>query len=727
MNSYILFIKKFRKPLLLLLIIMNIIAIIGITKLSISGDFKIFVPEVSENQELLNEMNQLFPSSDQIIYMIPIEDDLTFDSYAKLSSFQEYLTTLTSINRYRGPAPKELILGNQNLMISENDPTSISILKSYYELLGEISPIIVHEGTTYGLFTIFIDESFDTKDIHAIEAELAKLKLEYFATGDTYMQLLVFDYISTILKFIPPLALFFVLLIFGIQLQSIKGTFLSILPAAMGSLWTMGLIGWIGKDVSIVTVLAPIFTIVIGSADGLHFISHVQDEEAVNSNPISSLSKTLGIVGKPMIITTITSMVGFLALLTMNTNAIKDLAIFASIGILFAGIITWYVLPLILVGNTHLTKRKGKSSPMTFDFLKKTWGLPAYGLILIGLIIFIIGAPKIATEFNMLMVYKENTDIYKNTTKIQEINGGSIPIYVYGQTATSPFSEESINLTNELYENLIESDAVSKVMSPYKIIETLKPIILANSDIPIDINDPKVNKMVIDKLSTIDDSPLNDLINSKENGIKLIVFPVNLENDTLNTIRDITNTFNVSNPLSNTRFKTTGIQFMMMDLNASMFKNQLTSTSLAMIIVLLLLIISLKALKPALISLVPILVTTGFLLGFLGLTGISLNILTTTIFSITIGVGIDYAIHYTSVYMHLKKEGLSSNEAVVSAYSYAARPIIANALGLSLGLSSLLLSPLQIHVNVSLLMWTTMTVSVLFSLTYLPSALRRLK
>lgn len=726
MKSYILFIQNFRKPLLILLVIINLLAIIGVTKLNISGDFKVFVPDVSENQQLLEEMNHIFPSSDQIIYMIPVDDGLTFDSYEKLSLFQEFLGSLDSINRLRGPAPKNLVLGTTTLTISEEDPTSISKLKSYYQLLEDMAPITEYDGVTYGLYTVFIDDSFDTADIHLIEDKLTELELDHYATGDNYMQLLVFDYVLSILRFIPPIALFFVLLIFGIQLQSIKATLLSILPAGMGALWTMGLIGWIGSDVSIVTVLAPVFTIVIGSADGLHFISHVQDEEADNNNHIDSLAKTLTIVGKPMIITTITSMVGFLALLSMNTGVIKDLAYSASTGILFAGIITWYVLPLILIGKTELRK-KGKSTPITFEFLKKTWGIKAYGIIFIGIIVFIIGTPKIATEFNMLMVYKESTDIFKSTSKIQEINGGSIPIYIYGQLPDSPFSQTSSEYVNGLYEELSTNDSVSKAITPHTIINTLKPLLLASMDTDIDVSKLNVDELVLTKLSSFNDSPINDLINQDNNSIKIIVFPKDLENDTLNEIKEITQEYNKSLGLDYEVFKTTGIQYMMMDLNSSMFTNQLTSTSIAITIVFLLLLISLKKVRPALISLVPIVITTLFLLGFLGLTGISLNILTTTIFSITIGVGIDYAIHFTSVFIHLKNTGLTSEDSVNSAYAFAARPIIANALGLSLGLSALMLSPLQIHFNISLLMWTTMTISVLFSLTYLPTALRKIK
>ena len=51
-------------------------------------------------------------------------------------------------------------------------------------------------------------------------------------------------------------------------------------------------------------------------------------------------------------------------------------------------------------------------------------------------------------------------------------------------------------------------------------------------------------------------------------------------------------------------------------------------------------------------------------------------------------------------------------------------PILTNALGISLGLSVLLASPLMIHTYVSSLMWVAMIVSVFVTLTLIPTILR---
>lgn len=64
----------------------------------------------------------------------------------------------------------------------------------------------------------------------------------------------------------------------------------------------------------------------------------------------------------------------------------------------------------------------------------------------------------------------------------------------------------------------------------------------------------------------------------------------------------------------------------------------------------------------------------------MGVFKIPLNIITATMASITIGVGIDYAIHFTSIFLKHRKEN-EPLEAVEKAFKDTSRPIMANALG----------------------------------------------
>jgi predicted RND superfamily exporter protein len=79
-------------------------------------------------------------------------------------------------------------------------------------------------------------------------------------------------------------------------------------------------------------------------------------------------------------------------------------------------------------------------------------------------------------------------------------------------------------------------------------------------------------------------------------------------------------------------------------------------------------------------------------------------------------VGVDYAVHYSSVALELKD--------AEKAFDYASRPIITNALGLAIGMSALFTTPLMIHTQVSIMMWVTMVLSMFLSLSLLPTMMR---
>lgn len=716
MNKYIKFIEKFRKILFILLVIINITALIGITKLRINTNFDIFSAKESIYRERLEEIDKYFDNSDQLIILIE-NDELNMDVMHEWHEFQKHLGDNVNTLFVKGPAPKEITMGNVSISIVDLDVTKLTMLKNYYSRLDTFSPLIVDGEYTYGVFTLFINDEFGKSDINDIEDYLDGVGVKYYISGDTYNEIKILDYILTILSYLPPLALLLILFIFRTQMKSFKATILSVIPAGIGALWTMGLIGWLGNEVSIITVISPIFTIVIGSADGLHFVSHIQDSRSEGLGKIESIVSTLKMVGIPMIITTVTSVAGFLSLLVMNTESIYDFALFSSIGITFAGIATWFILPIILVGDTDLKIKSNVSDKFSFiySWMRNTWGKASIIIVLLLVVGSVVSLRYINNEFNMLMVYKDNVEVSKSYDKIMDINGGSIPLYAYISLDEDPITIESSGLVYDLIDELEKDDNVIKVNSIYHYISILNSM-MNNSSIEYPESNIIANQIYM-MASTKDENIINGMINREESMVKLLIFPKDLNNDTLDNIESIINKYDTLDA------KVTGVQFLMKDLNDDMFSNVVNSIILALFLVFMMLYISLRNIKVAFYSVLPIISTTLIVFGFLGISGIPLNIVTVIIFSISIGVGIDYAVHFSSVWMTYFKENNNKVESTNKAFKYTSRPIITNGFGIAIGLSALLLSPLMIHTYVSSLMWVSMIVSVFLSLSLLPTLL----
>jgi predicted RND superfamily exporter protein len=705
MKKFVEFIDHKKRLVTIALISSVLLSIYGITQISFNTDFSMFSSNDSIYEERLIQLDESFGSLDQLSILIETE---TFDTTVQedLYDIERAFEQLNGLDQIQGVAPETILLNGTPTPYLD---ISTTMLDSYYSRFAEFSPMTILDGTYYFNYTLFINDSFSKSELTEIEDILSQYSYDTYISGDEYSQAKITDYIVSILLMLPPLAMITIFLVFAFQMRNIKATIFSVLPAAIGSLWTLGIVGLLGSEVSILTAVVPIFIIVIGSADGLHFISHYQDLREEGLSIKEALTKDLEIVGVPMIITTLTSMVGFLSLLTINTDSIVDLAIFSALGIFLAGVATWIVLTFILLKGVHVAQksRTKKSIPVSHG-LQKLWGLPSMIIVTTIVIVSLLFIGSINNEFDMLMVYKDSTEVRVSADKIMEVNGGSIPLYVTMELDDSPITMNSKTTVDNVVADLSNRDDVTKVISPYRMFDILYSIQTAG-----EISNDMVLNNLYNTISNDDSNIVHSLINTDEDVVRILVFPMDMTNQTLLDLEQYVE--------EQDNMTITGTQYLLMDLNTSIGSMQLTSILVALAVVLILMLVSLRNVKIAVLSVLPIVVTIIALYGFLGITQIPLNITTVMIFSITIGVGIDYAVHYSSVYQYYRKQDISKEESVQKSFQSSSRPIIANALGISLGLSIMMLSPLTIHFNVSVLMWVSMIVSVLVTLTLLPT------
>ncbi|GAH58430.1 unnamed protein product, partial [marine sediment metagenome] len=163
-----------------------------------------------------------------------------------------------------------------------------------------------------------------------------------------------------------------------------------------------------------------------------------------------------------------------------------------------------------------------------------------------------------------------------------------------------------------------------------------------------------------------------------------------------------------------------GMPVLFEEMNRLVVKSQTRSLFLALALVFLMLLITIRRFFAALIALLPIVITIGAIMGMLVMTGFHLNVMTANLSAITVGVGVDYAIHLISGIYYFRRQGLGRGESVDSALLSLSRPILANALGLAIGLSVLFFSPLRIHMQAASVMWVAMVVSSMAALLLIP-------
>jgi predicted RND superfamily exporter protein len=503
----------------------------------------------------------------------------------------------------------------------------------------------------------------------------------------------VLDLISLFLLVIPPAVILLLLLVFYINIGNPRLAGLSIFPAIIGSLWTFGLIFGLGREVDLLTVIVPIFVIVMGSADGLHFVTHFQQAEA--SDPVEKVSNALRHVGIPMILTTISTAVGFLSLLATDVGPIRQLGLFTAIGIGFAGIVSFFSLPALIA---HLDIASGEAKaligPRLITGVKRLVSSRAPAMVLaLGLVVFsAVFIPQLDVDSDQLFFYKDDDPVRVAFERTEELFGGATPLMgeFSFDPSQGPGQLAEINATTEELEAL---PGVRRVISAAALADALPP------------------EQVEAILSGEAESPIGGLVS--EDGLRFMLLPEDFSTDELRQWLDYAEASDVVTAL-------TGMPVVWDEIARLVLNAQVTSLAVAFGLVAIMLLIAYRRWRQTFVSLVPIALTVATLLGFLAASGIQLNLLTAVASSIVIGVGIDYSIHYVAAIDLARKEGPGY---VYRAIDRAGKPIIANALGIAIGLSALLFSPLAIHAQVSAIMWVSMTTAALSALLIIPALL----
>jgi len=683
-----------------ILVVTALISLLSVTmlfRMSFNADVSSFALKGTEGGAAFLELQEKYDTADPINVVATLPDGQTFRS-------KEGLATLVSLRdgfiAVDGVATVATIVPNENPItgapITATDIAAASD-QAVAALLGEspVTDLLLDESGQNTLMLVI-----PAGDATALARTLADLEpadgVEVTLSGNPVIFASVLDIMSWFLLVLPPLVIALLIGMFFLTIGDLRLSALALFPAAIGALWTFGLIFGLGLRIDIVTLIVPIFVIVMGSADGLHFVTHFQ-ETASETDSVGRVRSALSEVGVPMILTTISTAAGFLSLLITDVSPIRQLGLFAAIGIGFAGLISFFSLPALM---SRLTVKNRAHRAVLGS--RVTTGLKALvhsripAIVLTGIIVAfaLVFIPRLDVDSDQLFFFKDGDPVRAAFEKTEEVFGGATPLA--GEFVLEPAQGlEGIVRIAAVSREFEELAGVRRVFSVADIAATLSPeelTQLASGGVTL---------------------PLGKMMSA--DGLRFILFPSNFSTDDLSGWV----AFAEATPEIRTL---TGMPIIWDDIARLVLKAQMTSIIVAFILVALMLAVSYRNLRDTVISLVPIALTIAAVLGFLAASGINLNLVTAVISSIVIGVGIDYAIHFIAAINHARPDG---DGYVLQAIDRAGRPIIANALGIAVAMSALWLSPLKIHSQISMVMWVAMTAGALTALLVIPAFLPR--
>ncbi len=206
--------------------------------------------------------------------------------------------------------------------------------------------------------------------------------------GAPVAEALLGDHILADLALLLPLALAVISGVIWLGCRRRWGVVLGLIEVGAGLVWTFGVMGWLGVPIYLTTAILPVLLTTLGLADEIHIYWHYQRllaaQPPCGPHP-AAVRKTMQQMTGPIVLTSLTTAIGFLSFAPSGVLPIFWLGLFTALGVLFCMVWSLTVLPaaLALLPPEEMVRPAWRSGPgegWTARLVLPLWKRP--GLVL---------------------------------------------------------------------------------------------------------------------------------------------------------------------------------------------------------------------------------------------------------------------------------------------------------------------------------------------------------
>lgn len=169
--------------------------------------------------------------------------------------------------------------------------------------------------------------------------------------GAPVAEVLLGRHILADLALLLPLALLVMATVLWLGCRRVWGVVLGLTEVGAALVWTFGVMGWMGVPVYLTTAMLPVLLTTLGLADEIHVFWHYQRQlasgESRGPHP-AAVRTTMRQMTRPVLLTTLTTAVGFLSFAPSGVLPVFWVGLFAALGVLFCMVWSLTVIPAAL-------------------------------------------------------------------------------------------------------------------------------------------------------------------------------------------------------------------------------------------------------------------------------------------------------------------------------------------------------------------------------------------
>jgi predicted RND superfamily exporter protein len=511
-------------------------------------------------------------------------------------------------------------------------------------------------------------------------------------------------------------------------------------------IWTVGVMGFAGVGMEVLTQITPIVVMIISISDTVHVVTHARELMNQGVDKTEAVIRSASDNWLPCLLTEVTIAFGFLALIANDMNMIQQFGWVTAAGMLLTWLANFTVLPLLLIAlpagkPVVAVTHEGRPLARFIGWVEKVVTLKPRRVVAVAAALalgFGLLGLGVGKEYYPFGDLRPSQRLYHDLRRSEALIGGVVPMSILVETREKKpdamLEPEALALIDRITQKLETEygDDVKNAASISKIMRKAHRL-LAGEEIARDEPLPATRRLAVQELLAVDDPRmLRDVINFDRSTASIYAMLPDHGSSKSTVMLDKLRAYLAEEErATGYRLTVTGVYGVAEGIYRGMVGGLSVSLALAVLGSFAMFFVVLRSWRLALIALVPNLLPLLVTIGTMALFGIDIKPTTVMVFSITLVIADDDTIQFLSRFrtrfLSLRGDPDPHRTAVLGTLRESGMPMVITTLAVTLGFLDLLFSQFLGLANLGLLLGVSLLSAVAADLFLTPIMIMAIK
>ncbi|MGH8529953.1 MAG: efflux RND transporter permease subunit [Nevskiales bacterium] len=721
LEAYSRWILRHPWPVLLGALVVGLITAAGLLRLSFSTDYRVYFSQENPDLAQFNELENEFLRSEAVFFAIAPEDGEVF-THDSLTAIREvtdtgwklpYARAAYSLTNFMEPVAEEDLISAQPLLpdkpleqldlpaVKRRALANARLVGGLLAEAGDVAGVVVylempHKDPERELAAVAQGAQQLVESIRA-----AHPQLELYQTGVVVFNHALSQTVKWDVAHLYPVAFALMFAVLWLYYRSLPATLATVCVVVLSGFTGMGIAGWIGYQLNPTSAAAGIVILTLAVADCVHILTAFTHYRAEGQERFDALLQSLRENLMPIIMTSLTTAVGFLGMNTSDSPPNRDFGNIVAIGVIAALFYSATFLPALMMLVRLPTPKPWTRTERVMNACAEFVIEHRWPLLIANAVIIVAAAACIPlNEFgdNYVEYFSRKIQFRRDAEFTNErLTGMQLIEYpVPAGEEGGVYEPEYLQRLEAFAQWFKQQPEAKKVTTLTELLKALNRTMYGGAEEQYRLPATRAEAaqfLLFYEMSLPAGVDLTHMVNMDKSSTRVSVTLDTITSEELIALDERAQLWMKDNFTDGMRRPASSISVLFAHIARRNFESMISGTGLSLLVISALLIITLRSVKLGALSLLPNL--TPAIIGFgiwglaVGQVGMSLSI----VVSLTLGIVDDDTVHLLTNYQRARRElNLSPADAVRYAFRHVGSALWLMTLVLVLGFTVLMTS-----------------------------------